>query len=169
MKTISKKRSLIAIILMAVLLIMPLDMTTFAAGEPYRVEQDGFVYDVYTDGSNELHSVFLVEYKGTATEVELPKPKSLVIDGKTYPAISGTSYIAGGGTSSVFPSNQVTKVAIPNGYEAVSGNAFVNCTSLTEVAIAGSVEYVGGDAFAGCSNLTNYYLESNAVLTTGGS
>ncbi|MBR3149237.1 MAG: Ig-like domain-containing protein [Eubacterium sp.] len=35
--------------------------------------------------------------------------------------------------------------------------------------MAGSVEYVGGDAFAGCSNLTNYYLESNAVLTTGGS
>lgn len=169
MKTMEKIRSLTAVILMTVLLILPVQMPAFASGEPYTVEQDGFVYQVWTDGTNELHSVFVVEYKGSAAEVELPKPQSLVIDGKTYPAIEYTAYIVGDGAKSVFPSNQVTKVAVPSGYEAISGSAFLGCSSLTEIAIAGTVNYVGENAFAGCANLTTYYLETNASLTSGGS
>ncbi len=163
MKKTGKIRLLMALILTAVLLLLPLQ-TAFASGEPYRVEQNGFVYEVWTDGTNELHSVFIVEYKGTSDEVELPRPKSLTINGKVYPAIEGTAYIAGDGTNPIFPSNQVKKVAVPSGYEAISASAFNGCTAITEMAIAGSVGYIGGNAFAGCTNLTSYFIESNASL-----
>lgn len=154
---------------MTVLLIMPFQMPAFAADEPYTVEKDGFVYEVYTDGSNELHSVFIVEYKGTASVTELPRPQSLVINGKTYPAIEGTCYIAGNGSKSLFPSNTVTKVAVPSGYEAISSSAFENCSALTEIAVAGTVSYIGTNAFAGCTNLTSYYMESAAYLSSDSS
>lgn len=169
MKLTKTLRLLTGLSLVITLLILPIQIPVFATGEPYTVEKDGFVYQVYTDGTNELHSVFIVEYKGSAEEVEFPTPKSLTIDGKTYPAISGTAFIVGDGDKSVFPSNQVKKVALPSGYEAISGSAFLGCTSLTEIAIAGSVEYVGGNAFAGCSNLTSYYMEANPSLPYGGS
>ncbi|MBQ7739971.1 MAG: leucine-rich repeat protein [Eubacterium sp.] len=153
-------------ILIMTLLISAVQFPAFASGEPYIVEQGGFVYEVYTDGSNELHSVFVTKYNGSSTEIEMPRPKSLVINGKTYPAIAGTSFVVGNGTDPVFSSNTVTKVAIPSGYEAISADAFNGCTSLTEVAIAGSVGYIGVNAFNRCTNLVNYYIEGNPSLST---
>lgn len=169
MKTVLKLRSLTAVLLMAVMLLVPMQLPVYAADEPYIVEQGDFVYQVWTDGTNELHSVFVIEYKGKETVIEMPRPQSLTIDGKTYPAIDGTAYIVGDGTNTVFPSNQQIKVAVPSGYEAISSNAFLGCTAITELAIAGSVSYVGENAFAGCTNLTTYYLETNPYLSSGDS
>ena len=168
MKTNVKISKLTALLLALVLLILP-QTPTLAAGDPYRVEQGDFVYEVWTDGSNELHSVFVIEYKGTATVIEMPRPQSLTINGKTYPAIEGTGFIVGDGNGTVFKTTHPIKVAIPDGYEAVSSNAFEGCTTITELAIAGSVSYIGENAFAGCTNLTTYYLETNPYLSSGDS
>ncbi|MBQ3904450.1 MAG: hypothetical protein II744_05680, partial [Eubacterium sp.] len=138
MKTNVKISKLTALLLALVLLILP-QTPALAADEPYTVEKDGFVYKVFTDGSDELHSVFVVEYKGSASVVELPRPQSLVINGKTYPAKEGTTeFIVGYYEDSkpIFPSNQVTKVAVPSGYFAIMNCAFENCSALTEIAIA---------------------------------
>lgn len=169
MKTVLKLRSLTAALLMAVMLLVPMQMPVYAADEPYRVKQGDFVYEVWTDGTNELHSVFVVEYTGSETVIEMPRPQSLTINGKTYPAIEYTGFIVGDGTNSVFKSAYPIKIAIPDGYEAISSNAFSGCTTITEMAIAGSVGYVGENAFAGCTNLTTFYLETNTYLSSGDS
>lgn len=169
MKTVLKLRSITAVLLMAVMLLVPMQMPAYAADEPYRVKQGDFVYEVWTDGTNELHSVFVVEYTGSETVIEMPRPQSLTINGKTYPAVNDTCFIVGDGTNSVFKSAYPIKIAIPDGYEVIQSNAFSGCTTITEMAIAGSVGYVGENAFAGCTNLTTFYIESTASLSSGDS
>nr|MCR5208066.1 leucine-rich repeat domain-containing protein [Eubacterium sp.] len=119
--------------------------------------------------TNKLHSVFIVEYKGSAKEVEFPAPQALTYNGKTY-APEGAEFMIGSPMTpkTVFPSNQVTKLAIPDGYTMIMESAFLDCTSLTEIAIAESVLNIGGDAFAGCTNLTTYYLAPNVPMVIGG-
>ena len=164
MKTVLKLRSLTAVLLMAVMLIVPTQMAYAEVG-PYIVELDGFKYEFWANDSNELESVWVIEYNGSATSVELPRPQALVYNGKTYSAKEGfTEFIAGDGTKALFTSNQVTQVAIPSGYGVINNSAFLNCTALTEVAIAGTVGCVSDNAFAGCTNLTNYYIETNPFI-----
>ena len=166
----TKTGIIMAIILALALLVTPLQ-TVFADEIHFTVEKDGFVYEAWADpDTNKLTSVFLKEYKGTAKEVELPKPQALVYNGKTY-SPDGSEFMVGAPMTpaTIFPLNQVTKVAIPNGYERIMDSAFINCTALTEIAIAGSVGYFGSDVFSGCVNLVTYYLETNATLSTGDS
>lgn len=161
MNTTRKKRLLTGLVGMTLFLMLVMCGSVMAAEEPFTVEKDGFVYKVYTDGSPNLHSVFVSEYKGSSESVEFPTPTSLEIDGETYTAIEETEFMVGNGNTPVLSSNNVKKVAIPNGYTAISDSAFSGCSSLTEIAIAGSMERICTDAFAGCSDLTNYYIDGN--------
>lgn len=165
--SISKNLRLLTGCFLMILFVFLLMPSKVLAAGPYTVQQGDFVFQVYIGESNNLESIILKEYKGTSTEVELPTPSSMTINGKTY-STAGGEFIVGDGSTPVFPANKVKKVAIPKGYTAIQKSAFEGCTALTEMAIADTVEYVGGNAFGGCSNLTTYYLDCDPSLTQGG-
>ncbi|MBR7073329.1 MAG: hypothetical protein IKI33_06895, partial [Eubacterium sp.] len=72
----------------------------------------------------------------------MPRPQTLVYNGKTYTAPEYPCFMVGDGNGTVFKTTHPIKVAIPKGYEAISSNAFEGCTTITELAIAGSVDYI---------------------------
>lgn len=97
-------------------------------------------------------SAYLTEYKGTATEVEIPYQ----IDGYTVE-----------GFGSIFCKNKsIESVAIPDSVTSIGNYAFSECISLTSVTIGNRVTSIGDWAFNGCSILASITL-GNSVTSIG--
>ena len=124
---------------------------------PLETSQDvtvgDFKYRIYSDDKGNPTSIMIMQYTGNATELILPT--SFDYDGKTYPGATGEMLV---GDNAFAGNTMLEKVAIPDGYGAISNGAFSGCTGLTEVAIGNSVEWIGDDAFTGCSNLKTYLI-----------
>lgn len=71
-----------------------------------------------------------------------------------YTSVDGILYDKQKTEIILIPKAIVGAVAIPNGVQSISGNAFSDCIGLTSVEIPSSVMTVGEDAFSGCDNLT---------------
>ena len=83
-------------------------------------------------------SVAVRAYTGTATEVKLPD--SVTYNGKEYKSSDGSSFFI---EKDAFGGNtKVTKIAIPDGYEAINQ-----------------------DSFKGCINLKNYYFSGDKIYS----
>ena len=54
-------------------------------------------------------------------------------------------------------------VVIPEGFTAISNEAFKNCTSLISISIPESVTKIGNSAFSGCANLTRVTLPAKVT------
>ena len=129
---------------------------------------DGFVYTIYAEEGGA--SIWVTGYVGTNTQVILPT--SVTYNGVTYNAWDSAHNTQGNGAfivgSTTFAGNtEITKIAIPYGYEGLADGAFKGCTNLTEVAIADTVIYIANDVFDDCDSLTTYYYSGDQLAEAG--
>ena len=93
--------------------------------------------------------VYLTRYKGTDTQVYVPK----AIDSKEVVSIGIT-----------FSRNQnLTSIVIPDSVTSIGYAAFAGCTSLTSVTIGDSVTSIGSSAFYGCTSLTSIVIPDSVT------
>jgi len=107
-------------------------------------------------------SIQIIDYKGSATTVNIPAKI------KNLPVISLGSAFHDTNITSVTIPNSVTEiemgafqncsklvsVTIPNSITGIWDNAFRSCTSLASITIPNSVKTLGDNAFRGCTSLT---------------
>ena len=73
------------------------------------------------------------------------------------------------GEQSFYGASGLTKITIPKTVQAISANAFTNCTSLKTVDIKkGELKYLWWKAFAGCTSLTSVSIPSSLNNITDG-
>ncbi|MCM1556692.1 MAG: leucine-rich repeat domain-containing protein [Anaeroplasma bactoclasticum] len=115
-----------------------------AIEESNLIEKDNYIY--FKDAENKY---YLVEYKGTDTELVLPND----IEGNTYEinqyAFENCSYL--------------TSITIPESVTSIGSSAFENCSYLTSITIPESVTSIGSSAFAFCSNLKSIIIPSSVT------
>lgn len=125
----------------------------------------------YTISDN---SVTITGYKGTATDVTIPKK----IEGYPVTKIGENAFQKSSLTNITIP-NSVTSigdrafhstsletVSIPESVTSIGDYAFYNCTSLNSVNISSKVASLGSYVFGYCSSLTSVNLKDPTQLTT---
>jgi hypothetical protein len=103
----------------------------------------------YTVGTN--NEAAIVGYSGPGGVIEIPGQ----IDGYTVKRLGDPNRLQSFLGSA---SSGVSSVAIPQGVEIISAQAFSGCSNLMSIDVPGSVVSIGRSAFSGCVNLTNIVL-----------
>ena len=75
------------------------------------------------------------------------------INNKNFASIDGILYNKKKTEIIVIPKAIKGVIAIPNGVESISSNAFGDCKGITKIEVPGSITSIGEDAFIGCENL----------------
>lgn len=167
MKSVIKRMTVVCMAFVMILSMMPLlgAVTDGAEGaQPVYAESEadvnvnGFTFHIWYGSAGA--SVALRGYSGAGTNLILPT--SVTYNGVTYKAGGNVSFFISEGA---FKGNTtIKKIAVPEGYEAISQEAFKGCSSLQEVAIADSVIYISSDIFDNCNNLTKYCYSGAELL-----
>ncbi len=103
--------------------------------EEKREDEQGFVWQGTT----------IVGYKGTATEITIPKGATEI----GYLAFSGNE--------------KLTTVVIPEGVKNIEGSAFAFNRNLVQVVIPDGVTKIGRYAFGGCKKLSNINIPNSVT------
>ena len=159
MKRLIKCMASLCLAFVLMLTMMPLLGQTAYAETEADVTENGLTLHLWY--SEYGASVAVRKYSGSATQIVLPS--SVTYGGTTYDAAKGTAdlFIE----SNAFSGNTaVSKIAIPNGYHAISDEAFKGCSSLTELAIGDSMSSLSNNAFKGCPAVTYYFKGENVPV-----
>ncbi|MBE1556478.1 InlB B-repeat-containing protein [Sporosarcina limicola] len=148
------------------LVIFFLLMSQFSGFSVYALSENGFEYDVNSDGI----SVTITGYTDTATDVVIPN----MLDGKTVTGIGDDAFKSKGLTSVTmqedlmtigrlaFRDNKLTSVVIPNSVTAIGEYAFAS-NLLETVDIPDNVTTIQSFSFNG-NNLSSVVFPSNVTL-----
>ena len=131
-----KKCFLLLALLMVVLIPVAKPVAAIYSGD--------WSYELLDDGS-----VKITGYKGTETEVTIPKTLML----KPVTAIGNYAFSHTG----------LTSVIIPEGVTTIGYNAFYECENLTNVSLPSTLTSIGDYAFSNCENLTSVTLPKSLV------
>ncbi len=112
--------------------------------ESKLIEKDNYIF--YKDENNEY---YLVSYKGTETELELPDN----IEGNDYEI----------NQSAFFRCSKLTSIVIPDSVTSIGKSAFNDCSDLTSLVIGNSVTSIGFAAFLNCRNLKDVYYKGTST------
>lgn len=121
------------------------------AYDPDAKERTGQTYDV---GEYEItvyddtRSVEILDYSGTATELEIPAE----LDGYPVTCIASCAFARANDYTTY---STLTSIVIPDSVTEIGSKAFFNQTALKSIVLPANLTVLGEDAFRGCSALTS--------------
>ncbi|MGN1138536.1 MAG: leucine-rich repeat protein [Ruminococcus sp.] len=144
MKTSKKALSLFLSVLMI------FTVFSFAA-----ISGDAATYVTYGEYKCEVVSegfVYIAQYLGTDTQLELPKN-------------FGTTRVIGI-SKGAFENSGITSVVIPEGYTSIGNSAFYNADNITSITLPSSITTIGTSAFSFMDNLSDLDISKATSLTS---
>jgi len=134
---------------------------TEEGGSKLTTDDKGFV--IYNGNT-------LVNYVGTATDVEIPDTITVINEYAFYDrsliSVTISDSVRSIGSSAFYYCSSLTNVTIGNSVTSIGNSAFAGCSSLKNIAIPDSVKSIGSFAFNSCSSLTSITIP-NSVTSIG--
>ncbi len=127
---------------------------------------DGTVVEL--EGSGELTSAMMSEYKSTVINAEIGELCTSIGQGAFNGCSGLTNVTIGSGVTSIgngaFNScSSLISVTIPNSVTSIGEAVFSGCRNLTSVTIGNAVTSIGNAAFASCTSLTSVTIPNSVT------